>query len=129
MSALEGLPKMMKNSKHLVDFESGVYMGVGTFNLVSCLFYYVKGWLAHLARHSPLNTRVDYAVGLSPTGSITKQFMKQFQSVYISRQSTSVNWSDNVVTRTRGLNQRGLNVLLLYPATTLNEKLSFLYIL
>ena len=37
--------------------------------------------LAHLARHAPLNARVNYAVGSSPTGSITKQFMKQFQSV------------------------------------------------
>ena len=40
-----------------------------------------SGWLAHLARHAPLNARVNYAVGLSPTGSTTKQFMKQFQSV------------------------------------------------
>ena len=39
------------------------------------------GRLAHLARHAPLNARVNYAVGSSPTGSITKQFMKQFQSV------------------------------------------------
>ena len=39
------------------------------------------GWLAHLARHAPLNARVNYAVGSSPTGSITKQVMKQFQSV------------------------------------------------
>ena len=29
-------------------------------------------WLANLARH----TRVNYAVGSSPTGSITKQLMK-----------------------------------------------------
>ena len=44
-------------------------------------------WLAHLARHAPLNARVNYDVGSSPTGSITKQFTKQFQSVkmlYIS---------------------------------------------
>ena len=34
------------------------------------------GRLAHLARHAPLNARVNYAVGSSPTGSITKQFMK-----------------------------------------------------
>ena len=33
-------------------------------------------WLAHLARHAPLNARVNYAVGSSPTGSITKQFLK-----------------------------------------------------
>ena len=32
--------------------------------------------VAHLARHAPLNARVNYAVGSSPTGSITKQFMK-----------------------------------------------------
>ena len=64
------------------------------------MFSYIKregrtdGRLAHLARHAPLNARVNYAVGSSPTGSITKQFMKQFQSVkmlYIPRQSTSVN--------------------------------------
>ena len=36
-----------------------------------------KERLANLARHAPLNARVNYAVGSSPTGSI----MKQFQSV------------------------------------------------
>ena len=68
----------------------------------------LEGRLAHLAKHAPLNARVNFAVGSSPTGSITKQFCKQFQKckmLYIPRQSTSVNCSDNVVTRTRGLNQ------------------------
>ena len=42
---------------------------------------HTEGRLAQLARHAPLNARVNYAVGSSLTGSITKQFMKQFQSV------------------------------------------------
>ena len=53
-----------------------------------------NGWLAHLARHAPLNVRVNYAVGSSPTGCITKQFMKTIpkcKMLYTSRQSTSVN--------------------------------------
>ena len=37
---------------------------------------YNKELIAHLARHAPLNSSLNYAVGLSLTDSITKQFMK-----------------------------------------------------
>ena len=35
MAALDDLPVTMRNATSRADFESGVYMGVGTFNLVS----------------------------------------------------------------------------------------------
>lgn len=38
LSALEDMPVAIKNTENIADFESGVYMGVGTFNLVSILF-------------------------------------------------------------------------------------------
>ena len=37
----------------------------------------LEGRLAHLAKHAPFNARVNFAVGSSPTGSITEQFGKQ----------------------------------------------------
>ena len=41
-------------------------------NLYSIKTTQRTGWLAHLSRHTPPNTRVKYAVGLSPTGSIIR---------------------------------------------------------
>ena len=48
-------------------------MTVRKFNSKMMLAYtrFKMGWLTHLARHVPHNTRVNYAVGPSPTGSIT----------------------------------------------------------
>ena len=38
---------------------------------MSSIAHSLREWLAHLASHSPLNTRVNYAVGSNPTGSLT----------------------------------------------------------
>lgn len=35
MHALEQKPKALEDSENKIDFESGVYMGMGSFNVVS----------------------------------------------------------------------------------------------